>query len=63
MLAWCLSPESPNFSAIDNALQCKESTSDMLVALDSLNYQYQQMAQRVCRMLRALYDTGFAAFA
>jgi hypothetical protein len=51
LLGWCRGEESPEIQALEDVWQDEEGC------------RYPQTAQRVRRMLRALADTGFAAFA
>jgi len=62
VLAWCLDPAAPNPQSITVPQQGGQGVDDM-PALAERSYRYPSTAERVRRMLRALYETGFAAFA
>ena len=67
VLAWCLNPDRPAVDDVERTIQGQGRESmdggAAVEALAELGYTYQQTAGRVLRMLRALYETGFAAFA
>ena len=63
VLAWCFDPHEPNNSSIESALQIGSiSVRSTIEALQNLHYQYPHTADRVIRMIRSLYTTGFASF-
>jgi len=67
VLAWCLNPDRPAVDDVERTIQGQGRESmdggAAVEALAELGYTYQRTAGRVLRMLRALYETGFAAFA
>ena len=62
ILGWCLNPAAPAGEAIAKELEHVESGLDAVTRLSSLHYAYQRTAERVIRMLHALYTDGFASF-
>ena len=58
VLAWCLDPDNPEMAALSSF----ESFDKVEKQLGELPYRCPQTAKRACRMLWALYTTGFAAF-
>lgn len=67
VLAWCLNPDRPAVDDVERTIQGQGRESmdggAAVEVLAELGYTYQRTAGRVLRMLRALYETGFAAFA
>ena len=65
VLAWCINPDQPAVESVEQTIQDNERAGNDVMAekLLALNYTYRQAANRTVRMLRALYETGFAAFA
>lgn len=62
VLAWCANPATPQHSLIEAALQQVDPGYDAMRTLSKLTYCCEHTAQRVTRMLGALYNDGFAAF-
>jgi 5-methylcytosine-specific restriction enzyme B len=61
ILAWCKRPDGPALAEIQ-ALAKQADNDPMLIELKGQSYQYSKTAQRVIRMIVALYATGFTAF-
>ena len=63
VLAWCISPDSPDHTALGAALDdATNSGADIASALDSVTYALPNTAHKAARMLRNLLLDGFAAF-
>jgi hypothetical protein len=62
VLAWCLSPEAPDFERIDTVLRKAETSNSAIRALDEEPYRYGRTAAKTCQMLWELYTTGFTSF-
>jgi 5-methylcytosine-specific restriction protein B len=62
VLAWCMNPNDPTEQPIIDALKEVDDGHCVAQVLAQLSYCYPKTAQRVRRMLGALYTTGFAAF-
>ena len=63
VLSWCINAENPDLSQIETVIQNgNNSVNGMIQALGTLSYQFPYTANRVIRMLRSLYSTGFASF-
>lgn len=63
VLAWCQDPLTSDGEQIENIIQNSSSSVDSLIqSLKNITYQYPRTADRVIRMIRSLYTTGFASF-
>jgi len=62
VLAWCISPESPDLATIRQELEQIDSPADLRAVWEKLTVRLPATARRVQRMIGALYTTGFAAF-
>ncbi len=62
ILAWCLSPDAPDYETIDAAVKDGEDSNAAIRALEGQAYRYERTAAKACRMLWELYTSGFASF-
>jgi hypothetical protein len=62
VLAWCVNADAPDTELVNGALLQLDAGADVTGALAEVTFGCPRTAERVTRMLRALYTDGFAAF-
>lgn len=63
ILSWCLKPDTNDNNEVETVFQQEaNSINNLILKLRSLPYQSPHTANRVIRMIRSLYTTGFTSF-
>jgi hypothetical protein len=62
VLAWCLSPDAPDYATIDELLKREQDSHSAVRVLEEQPYRYERAAAKACHMLWELYTSGFASF-
>ena len=62
VLAWCLSPEVPDYETISEVLNREQDSDAAVRALEEQPYRHERTAAKACHMLWELYTSGFASF-
>lgn len=62
VLSWCIDPDSPDLDEIESCVTQAGNSNEIVQELGQINYLLPKTAERIRRMLWAIYTTGFAAF-